>query len=833
MKYFINLIILLSLSLSSYAQQVTGLSNWNIYLDPGHSQKENMGVYGYSEAEKVLRVGLNLRQMLLDWTDIDTVYICREDDFVQVSLAQRTSQANALAAAHYHSIHSDASSSPEPNSTLLLWGQLGINGPEKSPQGGKAMSDIMIVLLTAGYRTTSRGSVGDRTFYGVAGNTPYLWVNRETNMASELSEAGFHTNPTQNQLNMNAKWKRLEALTFYWSILKYKNVPRPYAGTVAGIIRDFETNKPINGAVISINGQIDTTDTWERLFYLYSNDPELLRNGFYYFENIPPGTQQIKYWGQWYDTLTTTVTMRDTFITFKDVTLISKRPPTVASTVPVNNDSLYPGNDPIIINFTRQMDKNSVQNALQISPNVNYTVSWSNNDQRLTITTNNFTFNTQYQITILGTALGKFGHQFDGNGDGIPGDSYTFTIRTKYPDTTPPQVVSFYPNPNSNNVELRPIVSYAFDEQINTSTLSGKFSLIRNSNNTTANGILRHYYVNNRSVINFFVTTPLVENETYTMVLQPGVQDLFGNEITSPISRSFTTGINTYNQVNLIDNFEAGVTNWAQPTGSGSTVGVIPGQTNMALSTSVLNVNTQSTRSMQLNYAWETSASSWLLRQFFNPVTPTFNTDVILQAFIFGDGSNNKFRFCVNDNGPGGHEVSPWYDINWIGWRLVNWNLSLGQTGNWIGNNVLEPPLSFDSFQLTYTQNSGSATGTLYFDDLRTATFSPVGIEKEPNEIPIAFSLEQNYPNPFSATGRSAYGGNPRTKIRFSIAEQTHTKIIVTDILGRVITTLVNDNLNAGTYNIDFDASNLPSGVYFYSIITEKFKDSKKMMLVK
>lgn len=823
MKYILNTIIFSILTFSLNAQQVTGLSNWNIYLDPGHSQKENMGIYGYSEAEKVLRVGLNLRQMLLDWTDIDTVYICREDDFVQVSLAQRTSQANSLAAAHYHSIHSDASSSPEPNSTLLLWGQLGINGPEKSPQGGKAMSDIMVVLLTAGYRTNTRGSIGDRTFYGVPGNTPYLWVNRETNMASQLSEAGFHTNPTQNQLNMNAKWKRLEALTFYWSILKYKNVPRPYAGTVAGIIRDFESNKAINGAVISINGQIDTTDTWQKLFYLYSNDPELLRNGFYYFENIPPGTHQIKFWGPWYDTLTTTVTMRDTFITFKDVTLISNRPPTVASTVPANNDSLYPGNDPIIINFTRQMDKNSVQNALQISPNVNYTISWSNNDQRLTITTNNFSFNTQYQITILGTALGKFGHQFDGNGDGTPGDPYTFNIKTKFPDTVPPMVVGIYPTPNSNNVELRPIISLAFDEQVNTATLSGKFNLIRNSNNTNANGILRHYVVNNRSVVNFFVTTPLIGNEIYTINLQPGIKDLFGNEIINAINHSFTTGINTYNQVNLIDNFESGISNWLQPTGSGSTIGVIPSQTNAVLSTTVLNVNTSSSRSMQLNYAWETSASNWLLRHFFNPTTPTFNNDVILQAFIFGDGSNNKFRFCVNDVGPGGHEVSPWYDINWIGWKVVNWNLALGQTGNWIGNNVLEPPLSFDSFQLTYTQGTGNTTGTIYFDDLRTATFSPVGVEKEPTDVPTIFALEQNFPNPF----------NPSTKIRFSLAEKTHAKIIISDILGRVITTLVDDNLTTGTYNIDFDASNLPSGVYFYSIFTEKFKDTKKMMLLR
>ena len=135
-------------------------------MDPGHSQNENVGIYNYSEAKKNLRVGLNLRQMLLDWTDIDTVYICRTNDQQTVSLTQRTDLANALGAAHYHSIHSDAASMGSPaNSTLIMWGQLGIGGPEKTPYGGKKMSNIMIGLLTAGMRTTTRGAMGDRDFY--------------------------------------------------------------------------------------------------------------------------------------------------------------------------------------------------------------------------------------------------------------------------------------------------------------------------------------------------------------------------------------------------------------------------------------------------------------------------------------------------------------------------------------------------------------------------------------------------------------------------------------------------------------------------------------------
>ncbi|MEK7727064.1 MAG: N-acetylmuramoyl-L-alanine amidase, partial [candidate division KSB1 bacterium] len=271
--------------------QVTGLSGWNIYIDPGHSQRENMGIYGYSEAEKVLRVGLHLRELLLKTTDIDTVYISRTNDQMQVGLSQRTDEANSLAASWYHSIHSDAGG-PDASSTLMLWGQYR-DGREKIPNGGKRMSSFMIDLLTRGYRTSTRGPIGDCTFYGCTSNGPYLHVNRESTMPSELSEASFHTNPTQNQRNMNAEWKRLEAKTFYWSILKYHGLARPPVGTCVGFVSDAESGALLNGAKLTLNGQSYTTDTFAALFNKYTSDPNLLHNGFFYFENLPKATLEM------------------------------------------------------------------------------------------------------------------------------------------------------------------------------------------------------------------------------------------------------------------------------------------------------------------------------------------------------------------------------------------------------------------------------------------------------------------------------------------------------------------------------------------------------------
>lgn len=91
------------------------------------------------------------------------------------------------------------------------------------------------------------------------------------------------------------------------------------------------------------------------------------------------------------------------------------------------------------------------------------------------------------------------------------------------------------------------------------------------------------------------------------------------------------------------------------------------------------------------------------------------------------------------------------------------------------------------------------------------------------SEIPVRFSLNQNYPNPF----------NPVTVIRFHAAERTTVKLIVYDALGRQIETLVAEELNAGSYETEFNGEGLASGVYFYKLLTEKMSITKKMLLIK
>jgi hypothetical protein len=102
-----------------------------------------------------------------------------------------------------------------------------------------------------------------------------------------------------------------------------------------------------------------------------------------------------------------------------------------------------------------------------------------------------------------------------------------------------------------------------------------------------------------------------------------------------------------------------------------------------------------------------------------------------------------------------------------------------------------------------------------------------IGIEPISNSVPDKFKLYQNYPNPF----------NPSTMIRFDIpsaeAGPQTVRLSIYDILGSEIETLVNEQLNPGTYEVQWNAGNYSSGVYFCTIEAGHFKETAKMMLIR
>jgi photosystem II stability/assembly factor-like uncharacterized protein len=111
---------------------------------------------------------------------------------------------------------------------------------------------------------------------------------------------------------------------------------------------------------------------------------------------------------------------------------------------------------------------------------------------------------------------------------------------------------------------------------------------------------------------------------------------------------------------------------------------------------------------------------------------------------------------------------------------------------------------------------------------LKTTNGGMVPVTPISTEVPKEFSISQNYPNPF----------NPTTNIRFSIPQvgngrDRSVQIILYDVLGNVVETLVNDKISPGTYEVTFNASNYSSGIYYYKLIAGGFTDAKKMVLIK
>lgn len=104
-----------------------------------------------------------------------------------------------------------------------------------------------------------------------------------------------------------------------------------------------------------------------------------------------------------------------------------------------------------------------------------------------------------------------------------------------------------------------------------------------------------------------------------------------------------------------------------------------------------------------------------------------------------------------------------------------------------------------------------------------TPICSAVGLIPIKNELPIEFKLEQNYPNPF----------NPETRIKFHSKDKTNTVIKIYDALGKELSILINENLNPGTYEASWNAENYSTGIYFYTLQTEKYSETKKMILIK
>ena len=206
-----------------------------------------------------------------------------------------------------------------------------------------------------------------------------------------------------------------------------------------------------------------------------------------------------------------------------------------------------------------------------------------------------------------------------------------------------------------------------------------------------------------------------------------------------------------------------------------------------------------------------------------NKLAYTYNTGVANRYLGLGLMTNQTMNFKIVPS----TEILNGYTTE------EKWNaLSSGVVNDSLGPNGNALVLGVGPFNLAANQvetvgfailNGTSSSDLITKNNQAKVKYGTVGVQTISTEIPKVFSLSQNYPNPF----------NPVTRIQFAVPKNEIVSIRVYDILGKEVATLVNEQKNAGTYEVDFNASMLSSGVYFYRMQAGYFADIKRMMVIK
>jgi N-acetylmuramoyl-L-alanine amidase len=827
------------LTLGVTTTQSQGLDSLLFCIDPGHGGHNpandrhlipDPGV-DFWESESNFQKALLLKSLLE--AQGATVILTRytndyPDDNLEPSLGARVALANANNADWFHSIHSNAigngmQTTTSVNFTLMLVREKrsltdpaantgdGLGVPER-PESW-TMATLMSPAIMSNLRTDSNMKYLDWTFYGGVNGGFSLGVLRGLLMPGELSEGSMHDYAPETRRLMNNDYRKMEEYALRNSFMQYYGVPPDSLGIIAGIQKDVTTATPVNYTRVRL-------EPGDRI---YKGDS--YNNGFYLFDSLQPGTYTVRFETRGYEVDSLQVSVADGSTNFVDRSLTSVGLPTVISSSPVNNDTAFALTRSIIVGFNKPMDTASVRSALSIVPPIAASLYWSNGNSLLTITPGSVLQSFQnYTLHLDTSAHSSLGQTLDGNGDGTPGDPFVLTFRTLLIDIVPPAITERFPDAGVVLTAPTDVLNLTFSEPLNPSTINTNDISFQQSGGTIIPRTFKYWENGGKSGVDVYLSTSLLPGASYLMRVT-GIKDTAGNTIPTSSQNvwQFSLGSSNFNY-DVIDAFDSSTADWLQPKESANTVGVDSASFLFSSTMSIPVVGSDS-GSNELPISWDTTAREWLLREALaagaGHLLQWRKENAVLEAYVFGDGSGNQLRFAVQDSN--GFEVNGWTTINWVGWKMVQWDMSRDSIGSWMGDGSLDGNLTFDSFQFRYIPGTSAPEAHLFIDQLEVVHATPTTAAPEGAALPTSFELHQNYPNPF----------NPVTVISYQLPVVSDVKLVVYDVLGQEVAELVNGRQVPGKHEARFDGSDLASGVYFYRLEAGSFVGTRKLMLLK
>jgi N-acetyl-anhydromuramyl-L-alanine amidase AmpD len=470
--------------------------------------------------------------------------------------------------------------------------------------------------------------------------------------------------------------------------------------------------------------------------------------------------------------------------------------PVVTSSLPQSNLNAFPAYKEIVVTFNTAMDVTSTNTAFSLTPNVAGTKIWSSDNKTLTFDpTALLPWSTTFTVKIDTSAKNVAKSRNLGT---VP---YSTSFTTVPIDTVGPAVIKSYPSVNETGVSSYTDVVLNIDEPVQTSSLSTTLKMVDENNLNVSLTNAKNEVVFDQGLISF-IPANLQPKKTYTLKLLAGMKDLYNNVTKYDLLFQFTTSPEVFTAGLAVDNMEANTKGWLQPFQSSKTRLIDTAKTNWTFTNEKIRVGTGAAK---LSYKF-TSADSGVIEVKAGGFPPVdfYST---FGLWIAGDASGNRveLHFSPSD------QILNIGKIYWRGWKFIQFPVS-SLTGP---NKILT--------SIVVVQDPGFINESkMYFDEIQVNA-TVTGVQEKSAGVPANYVLNQNYPNPF----------NPSTDISFSVPRTSMVLLRVFDLLGREISTLVHDVRAAGVYHVAFDASHLPSGVYYYSLQAGNSIQSRKMILLK